>query len=521
WHTFTLSWDPATRTVTGTMDGNAYFTNTAMNEDTFVSNVARFTLGGYYTDPLNGGRGITSTDGNYCAFEGNIRNVTITKTETGNEFNKLMSYDFTDAEVGKANESAYDLVEWGEGATYDSEKGALYSPKSSVLVPKGFNRIANQKNDFWDYMAGEDFTVSTSFMLPKTIAESEKAEGRGVLFSLWGLWAGTTYGGTADCNLVSSSVIYDAYASGADKANIRIGFLYQNGTDDSGNPTTENGWWSNKEGAVTTDEFHTLAISMKGLTCTVYLDGVQFASFDCYAGNAWGNVGTTFALGGAAGVGGTAGGSAYFKYFDVYDFAMSGSELSALNRGQLNLTEAAYISSAAEVSSAVTVIKNTPNDEILAESPTVSDVTVTLSDGSTPTAKAIWTGVEKQGDNVYLVGTILAAGASNPNGVKARMPVTFVAQAKEVSLTLDGTIGLNYYFSLIDTVVAEESEAVLIWKAEDNSVLGTVELKGYTVKGTESKTDWYKFTYAVAAKDYKNKITAEISDGETVLESVT
>ncbi|MGN1053052.1 MAG: hypothetical protein ACI4SH_06680, partial [Candidatus Scatosoma sp.] len=270
-----------------------------------------------------------------------------------------------------------------------------------------------------------------------------------------------------------------------------------------------------------TDEFHTLAISMKGLTCTVYLDGVQFASFDCYAGNAWGNVGTTFALGGAAGVGGTAGGSAYFKYFDVYDFAMSGSELSALNRGQLNLTEAAYISSAAEVSSAVTVIKNTPNDEILAESPTVSDVTVTLSDGSTPTAKAIWTGVEKQGDNVYLVGTILAAGASNPNGVKARMPVTFVAQAKEVSLTLDGTIGLNYYFSLIDTVVAEESEAVLIWKAEDNSVLGTVELKGYTVKGTESKTDWYKFTYAVAAKDYKNKITAEISDGETVLESVT
>ncbi|MGN1062656.1 MAG: hypothetical protein ACI4RO_05950, partial [Candidatus Scatosoma sp.] len=83
-----------------------------------------------------------------------------------------------------------------------------------------------------------------------------------------------------------------------------------------------------------------------------------------------------------------------------------------------------YIVSATEVASAVTVTATATDDEIMAKAPAESDVTVTLLCGETANAKAVWTGVERQGSDVYLMGNILAAGTSNLNGVKVRMPVT-------------------------------------------------------------------------------------------------
>lgn len=442
WHTASFKWDPVTRETVISVNDKSW-TETARADNTFRSKKARFTLGGYYNEGVNNGAGGLKKDGRTDTINmvGKIKNVNVsTIQETGNGFTKLISYDFASQDtLGKANVSAYDLVEWkkeadGASATYDADKDALFSPVNSVLVPKGYAQQWYDTHDFMDYLAGKSFTVSTSFMLPSVY--QTKADGRGAIFSLWGLWSGNSFGGADAANLVSSSVVYDAYDSGAEKANIRIGFLYDNGDN------TENGWWSNKEGQVTTDEFHTLTISVDNLSIAVYIDGARFASFTASEKNEWGRTETSFAIGGASGYGGVSNnsGEAYFKYFDIYDFAMNEAEMSKLQSGNLKKVNAAYITKADIVEGECTVVFGANNEEILAEAPAGKEVNVTLSDETTTTATAIWTGVERDGLDIYLVGEIIGAGASNLTGVKAKMKV--VEQTIEgVDPTAEWTFG--------------------------------------------------------------------------------
>lgn len=421
WHTATFTWDPVTRETILTVDDSSW-TKTARADNTFRSAKARFTLGGYYNEGAGGlkNNGATKT----VNMVGKIKNVSLSTIETkGNAYKELISYDFASQNtLGKANVSAYDLVEWkanadGASATYDAEKDAMFSPVNSVLVPKGFAQQWYTENDFMDYLAGGSFTVSTQFMLPS--AYQQKADARGIIFSLWGFWDNQSYGGGVS-NLLSSAVMYDAYDSGASEANIRIGFLYDNGDN------TENGWWSNKEGKISTDAFHTLTVSIDELNIVVYIDGARFASFTASEKNEWGNVNTSFAIGGAAGVGGVSNnsGEAYFKYFNVYDFAMSEAEMSKLYQNNLKKVSAAYITKADLVEGECSVTFGSSDEEILAAAPKGKKVTVTLSDESTAAASVIWTGVEHDGSDIYLVGEILGAGASNITNVKAKMKVT-------------------------------------------------------------------------------------------------
>ena len=421
WHTASFTWDPVTRKTVISIDDQSW-TETARADNTFRSNKARFTLGGYYNEGAGGlkNAGATKT----INMVGMIKNVTVSTVQTaGNGYTELVSYDFASQDkLGKANVSAYDLVEWkadanGASATYDADKDALFSPVNSVLVPKGYARQWYDTHDFMDYLAGKSFTVSTSFMLPSVC--QTKADGRGAIFSLWGLWSGNSFGGAAAADLVSSSVVYDAYDSGAEKANIRIGFLYDNGDN------TENGWWSNKEGQVTTDEFHTLTISVDNLSIAVYIDGARFASFTASEKNEWGRTETSFAIGGAAGYGGVSNnsGEAYFKYFNIYDFAMAESEMSKLASERLEKVSAAYITEASPADGDCTVSYGATDEEILEAAPVGTQITVTLSDEKAVTATALWTGVERDGMDIYLVGEIIGAGASNLLGVQAKMSV--------------------------------------------------------------------------------------------------
>lgn len=421
WHTATFTWDPVTRETKLTVNDKTW-TETARADNTFRSNKARFTLGGYYNEGAGGLRNDGATK--MINMVGKIKNVNVSTIESkGNAFKELISYDFASQDtLGKANVSAYDLVEWksdanGASATYDADKDAMFSPINSVLVPKGFAQQWYTENDFMDYLAGGSLTVSTQFMLPSVY--QQKADGRGIIFSLWGFWDNRSYGGGVS-NLLSSSIAYDEYDSGATKAIIRAGFLYDNGDN------TENGWWSNKEGQITTDEFHTLTVSIDKLNIIVYIDGARFASFTASEKNAWGDVNTTFAIGGAAGVGGVSNnsGEAYFKYFNVYDFAMSEAEMSKLHQNNLKKVSAAYITKADLVEGECSVPFGSDDDEILAAAPKGKKVTVTLSDEKTATASVIWTSVERDGSDIYLVGEILGAGASNLTGVKAKMKVT-------------------------------------------------------------------------------------------------
>jgi hypothetical protein len=347
-----------------------------------------------------------------------------------------------------------------------------------------------------DYMVGSDFTVSLSFMLPTTFEDGQAADGRGVIFSLWGLWAGSSYGGTDQANLIASSLIYDAYNSGSSTANLRVGFLYQNGDG-----STENGWWSNKEKSITTGEFHTFTLAMQGLNCLVYIDGTQMASYTCYEGNAWGLTNTTFALGGAAGEGGTSAyGSLYLKYFDVYDFAMSGAEMSALSRDKLTAVSAAYIVSAEQVASTVTVNFDADDGTILAAAPKKSEVNLTLSDNTTTKATVIWTGVEKKGSEVYLAGTILGAGASNLYGVKAYMPV-------QLETIADTPAFISYDFSDPENVGKSNLGGIYDLVQKGNGTV-TVEDGAVTLNkaSLSTQTDANGYDYM----DYMSDFTVEV-----------
>ena len=492
WHMATFSWDPLTRQTVISINDKTW-TETAREDNNFLSKKARFTLGGYYNEAANNGElkhaGATTT----INMVGMIKDVEVSTVYTaGNAYNKLISYDFASAEtLGKANNSAYDLVEWkqnadGASVSYDASKDALYVPANTALVPKGFNEaegVVWNTHDFMDYLAGESFTVSTSFMLPSNPATV--ADGRGVIFSLWGLWWGAQWNGDG-ADLVSSSVVYDSYPAGATAANIRIGFLYDN--DDK----TENGWWSNKERTVSTDVFHTLTVSVDNLNIIVYIDGEQLASYTASAKNAWGHLKTAFAIGGAAGYGGVTGsGDVYFKYFDVYDFAMSATEMGKLYKGNLQKVGAAYITSADLAADSLKVAFDSTDAEILAEAPATSTVTVNLSDETTATATAIWTGVEREGTNIYLVGEILGAGASNLLGVKAKMAVV-EETISYTPATVEWTFGEN------NTITSSKGGVYELVSTKNTATTedGVLNLNGDVIKAVKDTNGYDMMDYA-------------------------
>ena len=413
WHTASFRYEGATRRTVLSVDGEEKWTKTAREDNTFKSRAARFTLGGYYTDPQQEGKGLYNG-----SMVGSLKDVKIVRQVTeGNKYNKLVSYDFKDSgNFGKANETMFDMEKKGEGTMrYDAEKGALYTDvKTALVAPKDGDGY-----DFMDYMAGSSFTVSTSFLLPKNFEEGQKADGRGTLFSLWGLWNGNAYGAGSD-NRTMSSLVYDAYDSGAEKAWLKLAFAYDN--DDG---SICDGWHSKYYKEITTDEFHTATLSITGRNVTVYVDGEKFWTVECSENNNWKNQHMSFCIGGAYGDGGLASGSgnAYFKYFDIYDFAMTDAEMGKLYSGSLDGVTAKTISAAEEAPSSVTVPYTATDDQILAKAPLGSRVTVSTADGDEAAANVKWTGVEKKGATIYLVGNLYGAGLSNINGVKAYMPV--------------------------------------------------------------------------------------------------
>ncbi len=417
WHTATFEYDPDTKEIKVSVDDTTW-TKKARTANNFVNKVARFTLGGSYVES-HGIYYANATTRN--SFIGNIKDVLIEKYElVGNKYNALATYDFSDAaNPGKANDSAFDLEKKGDGEiTYDAEKGAMRLAKNAVLTAK---KDADGY-DFMDYMADGKLTVSAKFMIPKTYEGADApADARNVLFSLWGLWwDGSSYNG-GDADKMSSSVIYDAYTSGAETVNLRFGFLYQDGEG------TQNGWWSNKETAITTDEFHTITFAIDGSKITVVLDGAAKWSYDIAASHVYKSTNMNFTLGGAYGNLGVTGcnGPVYFKSFSIYDFAMSEAEMIKLQNEKLEVVSAGYIAKANEVASTVTVEYGANDNEIIEAAPVVSTVTVIDNEGNESTASVKWTKVVARGSEKYLEGTIFGAKISNFTGVKAYMAVRF------------------------------------------------------------------------------------------------
>lgn len=118
----------------------------------------------------------------------------------------------------------------------------------------------------------------------------------------------------------------------------------------------------------------------------------------------------SFCIGGAYGDGGLASGSgnAYFKYFDIYDFAMTDAEMGKLYSGSLDGVTAKTISAAEEAPSSVTVPYTATDDQILAKAPLGSRVTVSTADGDEAAANVKWTGVERRAPR-YISSAIFTA----------------------------------------------------------------------------------------------------------------
>lgn len=88
------------------------------------------------------------------------------------------------------------------------------------------------------------------------------------------------------------------------------------------------------------------------------------------------------------------------------------------------------------------------------------------------------------------------------------------AKAGGASLTLDGKIGLNYYFELADSLVASDSQAKVVFMDKNQNQLGEeISLANYQAVVSGENAGKYKFTYPVAAKDYKQEISAVVFDG--------
>lgn len=85
--------------------------------------------------------------------------------------------------------------------------------------------------------------------------------------------------------------------------------------------------------------------------------------------------------------------------------------------------------------------------------------------------------------------------------------VTEQAEFDNYSITLDGKIGLNFYFSIPQTVI------------DDSSAKVTISINGKTSERTVTEQDTseelYKFTVDVSPKDYLEKVTVKIS-GSTI-----
>ena len=467
WHTATFEYDPDTKEIKTSIDDTVW-TKKARTQNNFVNKFERFTLGSSFVEP----HGIAYENAQKkISFIGNIKDVLVEKYEiTGNKYNALVNYELNDAKnPGKANDSLFDLEKKGEGEiTYDAEKGAMRLAKNAVLAAK---KDADGY-DFMDYMADGKLTVSATFMIPKTYEGADApADARNVLFSLWGLWWDSAYNG-GDADKMSSSVIYDAYASGAETVNLRIGFLYQDGEG------TQNGWWSKKETAITTDVFHTITIALDGSKVAVVLDGEAKWSYEIAASHVYKSSNMSFTLGGAYGNNGVTGcnGPVYFKQFGIYDFAMSEAEMIRLQGGKLAVVSSSYIQEAGEVASTVTVDYGASDNNIIEAAPVVSTVAVKDKDGNEGTASVKWTNVVSHGSEKYLEGTIFGAGMSNLTGVKAYMAVNFSAPANSAPALV------SYDFSDAENAGKSSLGGMFDLEAKGNGTVtvadGIVELDG-------------------------------------------
>ncbi len=90
------------------------------------------------------------------------------------------------------------------------------------------------------------------------------------------------------------------------------------------------------------------------------------------------------------------------------------------------------------------------------------------------------------------------------------------------SLTLDGTIGVNFYYNLSDNVLADSNAKVVITVPQDDATTGTKEITfdNAAIKAAKQKNGTYKFTAPVTARQMQDNINVKVMSGDTVLDHV-
>ncbi len=112
------------------------------------------------------------------------------------------------------------------------------------------------------------------------------------------------------------------------------------------------------------------------------------------------------------------------------------------------------------------------------------------------------------------------ASAGEIEVYKAEKTVTL----KGASLTLDGNIGVNFYYDLPASVLADPNVKVVITAPAEDVAEGTKEIvfdaekiKAALVPEGKQGAGWYKFTAPVTARQMQDQVSIKVVSGEKVL----
>ena len=429
----------------------------------------------------------------------------------------VAKYEFLDAaNPGKDSMGNYHLeVKGAEGGKVTVENGVATFDGTAGLLP------ASNAADI-----SEKLTAYTLvFKIQATTSHSGWVEPIG--FG-WNDWSPYMYG-HFHLSGGSNMLRFSTATANADGEKVVEGLSNIDGTD--------NQWWGKEIGNLDTTKFEEVALSVQpGGKITVYLNGVAKYNYDCPADYSMANGNMRFAIG-CDGTWGAA--RNYFigslKDVAIYDFAMTADQIdtvSALNKIKTNaLTTEKYISAidTANVTTAACELLDTMStDEMLAAIQGKSTVKATLSDETTKDLAVNWATVT-EADGVYTAkGYVENTGIGLPTTVgrteiSYELPVekSLVYEIYGRSLTLDGTIDMNFYAVLDETVLADETAYMLF--TVDGEEAQKVYVKDLTpCTGANCKEGSYKFKIALVAADMTKSVAVQLYvNGEAYGAAVT
>lgn len=306
----------------------------------------------------------------------------------------IAKYDFGDSsDMGRDSAGSWNLKT--EGTVLQTSQGAYFNGASRLYA-------ASEAEDISESL--------TNFTLNFTLTPEQQTERTSPIGFGWNNWGATKW-----CWLTIGQ--YN-------------GLDMRFSTHGGGDGTTGRDWGKDIV-TITPGQTYQMSVTAEvGGKMTVYLDGeVKYdyalpADWDLKDGN------MRFAIGSDC-----VWGNSYSKYkgavggVTIYDYAMSPDAVAAYWDAYTGTEKTKAVSAELDYTSVVKAEEDATDEQILASVASES-VEVSLEGGKTGKAIVEWNEVERNGEDIYIVGSL--KGVYNPDGVKARAKIS-VVKAYEIS----------------------------------------------------------------------------------------